>query len=289
MLRVCSYNVGSWDSPKDYGRLQAYNEGKESVKVTWADYKAAERKAASALLAMEIDVFLFQELGDKERPLRQILENKGYKFLGRSGTTVAYKNTFDFIEDCSFEVQERAVAAARLFLRESGERFVFASAHAPGFDYSLVGSGSPMSYDKLAREQDLGNKYCNEVYQMLSQKLGEDQLVLGADLNADRDVCPCRFYPVGEIFEKGSSQFVSSSKDTNVNPSSPERYKRRKLDYFLVNLSPERKREVVEQEVITFKENNGSDHLPIILESQRQGSQGRKVWQLNKEMGNLSI
>lgn len=277
---VCTYNIGRIE---DYLKLCKYRDSSYTIKSKEEDESFQKKydriqSETTKLLEDQADVFCFQEVGKRTRPIIQTLQSKGFKIVhdekyDEFDTAVALNTSrFKNITPHSFNIQltdsfNKDVAIATAEDIQTHQSAVFVSAHAPGFNLSQA----TINRDEAAD----GDLYCKTIAHELSEMGTYAIQVIGADMNAN----PEKWNPRFQFFSHQGFQIIRTGSSTNVNPKDST-YQEREIDFIFAKTTQSIGQKIKSIFSTTIKnhvavkpfdplgwdiEKNASDHLAIFM------------------------
>lgn len=294
-FRVCSYNMGKM---ADFRRLRYFEKGQQIEAVTQfgglprmedAEFQAFKQqyKRAEIFVRNQLqgaaEVYCLQEVISERRPLITALRDDNYEIVSqynmdsdeRLGAVLAIsKKRFIDIQNHSdmFHMIPRQgnqgvihkdVAIASATDRITGERVIFVSAHAPGFDFTNV------------KQEDaaIGDAYCYAVIDRIEGLAPAALKVIGGDMNANPEIWQDRF----DLFTKKGFSVLRTEQPTNVNPVIAKsrvdeaelfrQHQEREVDFIFVSSKAQACSTRMRDPRLGFtSQNNASDHLAIVAE-----------------------
>lgn len=267
-FKVCTYNMGA--DFNDYCLLCQYVgpafqiQSEEEQKALKEKYQTAQEHVA-ARLRDQAEVFCLQEVVEQDRPLIKTLKERNFQIFKSNGKfpdcVIALNTDFENVENHSTILEGGYVAIVTATHKPTGERLTFVSAHAPGFNLE----GSIEKLDAAG-----GDKYCQQIAEILN-KIGSSTFqIIGADMNA----YPEKWLPRFKVFSEKGFQVLRTGSSTNVMPKSSTT-RERELDFILVKTAPrwlmslfgkniEKSAHIISDQPLEWKvDRNASDHLPV--------------------------
>lgn len=289
-FKVCTYNMGSNEGDYLFFRRWEIGDAAFAAEKKETDYDQAYTEAQNQIIEKltnePVDVYLLQEVMDKERPLIKRLTEIGYTIFhnGENDTAVALDpKRFDIINEeylaeDGIDIATVVTATDKI----TGKVMRFVSTHIAGFDLT----------DAYMRAE--GAEAGDKDFQTVMTKLNESQsamTIVGGDFNTSPEIWNKRFNPAIE----SGFQMHRINQPTAVNPRDKV-YREREIDFvfskqswfdkvtsfFLSIFSTTTVITSIEtsSEDITKLKGQPSDHIPVFLtfKSEEQQSLISRVW-----------
>lgn len=303
-FKVCTYNMGT--NMADYQLFRRWEIGEEAFEAEGvnydrkshdAAYEQAQNQMAEKLAAEPVDVYLLQEVSDKERPLIKKLTEMGYSiaYNDKNDTAIALApGRFRvFREEYLHEREGKRPGCdiATIITAQDNttqKTVIFVSTHIAGFDLTI-------DKNAMAEQATTGDAYFRRLMTKLDeieQESAYDMTIIGGDINASPEIYNDRFNPVNE---RGFQTHRTGS-PTAVN-GNDDKYREREIDYFFSKSLPSWFDNLISaisaifiggivtsietsSEDITTLRGQPSDHIPVFLsfKSEEQQSLISKVW-----------
>lgn len=266
---ICTYNMGS--NKSDYARLFGCltNEQIDNQEFT-RKYELAQQKTADLLIEKNADVYCLQEVRSANRPVIRMLLEKNFSLIhirtNKSFDSALLLNNsrFEGIHNLSHRIHicnnfNKDVAMASAWDKLTNKKFLFISAHVPGFKFQEIID---------SHEARKGDIYCEKIITIASTN-PFSTIIMGADMNANRKKWPPRF----ELFTKEKFQRIRTKQTTNINPYDDNEIDQKKeIDFIFIRQPLDRTIASVFQKTLRAppidqrwedREINASDHRPV--------------------------